>query len=188
MRNKQWLDKHNITTITDAVTAATNENQLKYILILSINEDTTLDSIKNILEFFNSQKIVPTGILVMTDKKYNLLMEIKDVSKLLDGFKIKWRIQKFIDNDLDFTQKIKAVIQSAPVNRFYFYIDPIRFDASDLNMSFINDKIMDGLVFGCLNAGGGLLFSYLSWQYAKLNKDVDILLNTELHISYEDIK
>lgn len=187
MRTKQWSDKHNFSNKKDAVTAAIDENKLKYILILTINENTTLNSVKDVLEFFNLQNILPAGILVITDKKYHLQVKINSIAKLLDSYQIKWRIQKFID-DLDFTQKIKAIIQSAPVNRFYFYIDPIEFDSKDLNISFINDKILDGLVFGCLKVGGGLFFSYLSWQYAKLNKGIDILLNNEFHISYEDIK
>lgn len=188
MRQKNWLDKDDISSITEAIDLATKENQIKYILILDINEKTTLDSIQNTIEFFISQKIKPVGILVMTDHKYSLQIEIKDIAKLLDSTKIKWRIQKFIDDDLVFTQKIKAIIQSAPVNRFYFYLDPTNFKTANIDMEYLNAKILDGLVFGCLNIGGGLFFSYLSWQYAKLNKDIDILSDTKLHILYENIK
>jgi hypothetical protein len=188
MRPQNWLIKNKTNNINEALEIATKENQIKYILILDINDSTTLDSINTTLTFFNEQKIVPAGILVMTDKKYKLQVDIKNIAKLLDSTKIKWRIQKFIDEDLSFSQKIKAIIQSAPMNRFYLYLDPIKFNTAGLDIGFLNTKILDGLVFGCVNMGGGLFFSYLSWQYAKLNKDIDIILDKTLHIPYEDIK
>jgi hypothetical protein len=188
MRPQNWLIKNNTNNINQALEIASKENQIKYILILDINNDTTLDSINATIAFFNEQKIVPAGILVMVDKKHKLQVDIKNIAKILDSTRIKWRIQKFIDEDLSFSQKIKAVIQSAPMNRFYLYLDPIKFNTAGLDMGFLNTKILDGLVFGCLNIGGGLFFSYLSWQYAKLNKGIDIILDKTLHIPYENIK
>jgi hypothetical protein len=188
MRKRDWFDNRNFNSITKAVAEATKENEIKYILILDINKNTSFSSIENVVNFFNTQNIIPTGILVITNTNEDLQIKIKDIAKLLDIQKIKWRIQKFIDQSLNFTQKIKAIIQSAPVNRFYFYIDPMKFDSNNLNMSVLNTKILDGLVFGCLKIGGGLFFSYLSWQYAKLNKDVDIILDGQYHIYYENIK
>jgi hypothetical protein len=64
----------------------------------------------------------------------------------------------------------------------------MKFDSNNLNMSVLNTKILDGMVFGCLKIGGGLFFSYLSWQYAKLNKNIDILLDSQYHTYYENIK
>lgn len=188
MRNQAWLDKNQINNISDAITKATDENTIKYIIILDINTATTIKNIEDAIQYFISQGIQPSGILAMTDKRDKLQVEIKDIAKLLDSTKIKWRIQKFIDEDLTFTQKIKAIIQSAPVNRFYLYLDPSKFNSTNVDMDWLNTKILDGLVFGCLNIGGGLFFSYLSWQYAKLNKDIDILLETNLHLPYENIK
>jgi hypothetical protein len=86
------------------------------------------------------------------------------------------------------TQKIKAIIQSAPMNRYYFYVQPQNFNKRSFDIQIINNKILDGLTFGCMNCGGALLFSYLSWQYAKNNQDIDILLDSKYHIKYENIK
>jgi hypothetical protein len=188
MRKINWLNNRGFNSLTKAVEEAKKENEIKYILILDINKNTSLYSIQNVINFFNKQEIIPTGILVITNTNEDLQIKIKDIAKLLDIQKIKWRIQKFIDQSLNFTQKIKAIIQSAPVNRFYFYIDPMKFDSNNLNMSVLNTKILDGLVFGCLKIGGGLFFSYLSWQYAKLNKNIDILLDSQYHTYYENIK
>lgn len=188
MRKKAWLDKHNLTNIDNALFKATEENNVKYILILNINQDTTQTHIDKILGYFDKQTPRPVGVLIMTDKRDKLQIRVQELAKYLSNKKINWRIQQFVDEDLTQTQKIKAIIQSAPMNRYYYYINPCEFTGKDIDISTINSKILNGLVFGCMSIGGGLFFSYLSWQYAKRNKDIDIISDTKFHVPYENIK
>lgn len=187
MRPHTWLEKTQCQNIEEARVLATTENNIKYILILDIDDNTTLESIQNTIGCFQTQNITPIGILVMTDQSHKLKVEIKQIAQLLNKQNIKWRIQKFIDQDMSFSQKIKAIVQSAPVNRYYFYVNPININADSIDIANLNNKILDGLVFGCLSMGGGLFFSYLSWQYAKLNNNIDIISDSTFHLNYEDI-
>jgi hypothetical protein len=188
LRTRDWLIKNNIENIDVAQNIALKENSIKYILLLNLTSNSTIENIKKLIQNCLNQKISPVGILAIINNNIELQFDIKILAKYLDQQKIKWRIQKFIDTNLSDSEKIKAIIQSAPMNRYYFYISPENFIDNNYFIDDLNTKILDGLVFGSLAVGGGLFFSYLSWQYAKLNHNVDIISNKTLHIKYEDIK
>lgn len=188
MRSDTWLKNKNTSNIDEALNIALKENNIKYILLLEIDDLCSQSDIETAIDEFCNQSIPPIGILVMVDHKHKLQINLNKIAKYLDDKKIKWRIQKFIDDEMSSTQKIKAIVQSAPMNRYYFYVRPQSFDKDSFDIGTINNKILDGLTFGCMNCGGALLFSYLSWQYAKNNQDIDILLDSKYHIKYENIK
>jgi hypothetical protein len=188
MRSNAWLTNKKISDIDEALSVARDENNIKYILLLEIDGSCSQSDIETTIDKFCGQSIPPIGILVMVDHKHKLQINLNQIAKHLDNKKIKWRIQKFIDDEMNSTQKIKAIIQSAPMNRYYFYVQPQNFNKRSFDIQIINNKILDGLTFGCMNCGGALLFSYLSWQYAKNNQDIDILLDSKYHIKYENIK
>lgn len=188
MRNDSWFKNKKLESIEEAVVEANKENSIKYILLLEIDDKSTKQNIETTIDYFCGQNISPIGILVMIDQKHSLNIDIKTLAKYLDKQKIKWRIQKFIDLEMTGTQKIKAVVQSAPINRYYYHINPANFQVDIFDIDLVNNKLLDGIVFGCLDVAGGLLFSYLSWQYAKSNQNIDILLDTQYHLKYEELK
>lgn len=194
-RNQAWWDKHrgilgtkhSDSTLDEAVSLAQKENNIKYIALIKIDNNVSLETFTDIITQICNNTILPAGILLYTDKKNNSQIKIKTLASILNKYSIPWRIQKFVD-DLGETQKIKHIIQSAPINRYYFYIYPNNFSNSSFDLVGLNNKILDGLTFGCISIAGGLFFSYLSWQYAKTNKNIDILLDTQYQIKYENIE
>jgi len=187
LRNAEWWNKNALTNTDDALLLAQKENNIKYIALIKIDNKVSLETFTETITKICKNTISPSGILLYMDQKNNSQIKTKTLADILNKSKIQWRIQKFVD-DLNETQKIKHIIQAAPINRYYFYIDPNHFNSSSFDLEGLNNKILDGLTFGCISIAGGLFFSYLTWQYAKANKNIDILLDTQYQIPYENIE
>lgn len=185
-RTEQWYEKNNMGSIEDAKALVSKENELKYIAIIYTETDTTIDDFKKIVDSLVSQQIRPKGVMVIREKNQKYLISIKEMSLILNEAKIPWRLQKFIDEDMDFDQKIRASIRSAPVDRFYFLIYPSKYIYCDF-IKKINQYMADGNSFGCINLNGNLFFSYLTLTYIKNLKDIDLLHQTDIHTKYETI-
>ena len=185
-RTEQWYTKKNIGSIEEAKALVYKENELKYIALIYSEPDMTIDNFKTIIDSLVSQEIRPKGVMVIREKNQKYLTSIKEMSLILNETKIPWRLQKFIDEDMNFDQKIRASIRSAPMDRFYFLIYPSKYIYCDF-IKKINKYIEDGNSFGCINLNDNLFFSYLTLTYIKNLKDIDLLYQTDIHTKYETI-
>jgi hypothetical protein len=186
LRNKEWYDKKNLTSINDAKSLVVQENELKYIAVIYFEESTSLDDFNKIIDSLINQKIKPKGIMVIREKYKTYSTSIKDISPILNDLKIPWRLQNFIDEEMTFDHRVRAIIKSAPVDRFYFLIYPSQY--KDYNFSEkINSYIQNGHSFGCININDNLFFSYLTLNYVKSLNDSNLLTNKDMHTKYEEI-
>lgn len=185
-RSQEWYEKKNLSNIAEAELLVKQENELKYIAVIYTEPDTSIETFKSIVESLMDQYIKPKGLMIIREKKIKYTISIKDISNILTQYSVPWRLQNFIDEDMTFENKIKAIIKSAPVDRFYFLIYPSKYTHCNF-IEKINRYIHDGNTFGCININDNLFFSYLTVNYAKNLKDINLLSQTDIHTKYETI-
>lgn len=185
-RTEDWYQKKNLDSIEKAKLLATKENEMKYIAVIYNEPDTSIDTFKNIVNSLINQEIKPKGLMIIREKKQKYVTSIKELSPILNTINIPWRLQNFIDEDMTFENKIKSIIKSAPVDRFYFLIYPSKYIYCDF-IKKINAYVENGNSFGCININDNLFFSYLTLTYIKNLKNIDLLSQTDIHTQYETI-
>lgn len=186
-RDKEWMNQKNISSLEEAKESVEEQTLLKYICVLYLENDTSKDEFDRIVSDLLMQTILPKGIMVVKNhyEKYELSIK-NDITPILNATSIPWRLQNFIDESMTEEQKIKAIIKSAPLDRFYYLVYPSKYK----NYSFaekINKFIQDGNAFSCININNNLFFSYLTILYAQNLKDINLLQETDSHTIYETI-
>lgn len=185
-RTKEWLEKKDIHSAIEGVTIVDQENQIKYISVIILEQNTTIQDIKNIVSSQMNQAITPKGFMIIreTYNKYDL--NVKEISDYFTTIHLPWRMQNFIDQDMSFNDRLRSIIKSAPMDRYYYLIYPSKYINTDFAAK-INSYVMQEKPFGCININGNLFFSYLSFQYAKNIANIDILHDEAGQIAYEKI-
>lgn len=185
-RDQSWYNKKELSSQKDAKNLVNEENELKYISVIYLETQTSFDDFKKIVESLMSQSIKPKGIMIIKEKKLKYLVSIGQISKLLTSINIPWRLQNFIDDGMTFNDKIKAIVKSAPIDRFYFLIYPSKYIECNF-IEKISNYIQNGNSFGCINIHSNLFFSYLTLNYIKNLTNKDLLTDIETHTQYETI-
>jgi hypothetical protein len=185
-RDNKWLQKQESSDLLKACEVVLKENEIKYIAVLYIEEDTDLDQFTKILDCLQSQSIKPKGLMVIQEKYKKYKISVKDITPLLNKTGIHWRLQNFIDESMTKDRRIQSIIKSAPLDRFYFLIYPSQY-VFDNYIEKISKYINDGHSFGCININNNLFFSYLTYMYVMNMKNTDLLSDKTAHIFYETI-
>jgi hypothetical protein len=185
-RNNEWKTKKELRDITSAINLVNEEAQIKYIGVIYLEPETSIDTFNNIIESLLNQKIKPKGLMVIRDKHIKYPISVKQISDKLTQYDIPWRMQNFIDADMTFNDKVKAIIKSSPINRFYYLIYPSKYIYTNF-IDRITSFIENGGIFGCININDNLFFSYLTLNYVKNINNLDLLLDNTTHTYYEKI-
>lgn len=185
-RESDWLQKRNCSNLDDASKVLQDENTMKYIAVIYLEENTTKEEFETIISSLMQQKIPPKGLMIVRDKYKEYHLNIKDITPILNGSGIHWRLQNFIDETMTYDQKIKAIIKSAPIDRFYYLVYPSKYLINNFAEK-IDNAIQDGTTFGCVNINGNLFFSYLTMLYAQNLTGSNLLEQTDMHTNYETI-
>jgi len=186
LRSKEWLEKNQIDNIETAKNIVTQENTTKYISVLYLEETNVLQDVETVIDSLLNQKILPKGIMVIKEKQKKYRVSLNEIQKLLNSTSIPWRLQNFIDEDMTFDQRIRSIIKSAPMNRFYFLIYPSKYKHYNF-AEVIDNYIQSGNSFGCINLNDNLFFSYLTLMYIQNLKNINILESKEDQTRYETI-
>lgn len=185
-RDRSWLDKHQDQDLSSVVKA---ENELKYICLIEITTNSTLDKIKQYIYSIINQDIKPKGILFYQNRLENHKVKNQELLHFMQNFTntgIDWKIKNFIDKDMDNQDRFKATIASCPINRFYLLADTDNALPNNC-IKNIQSYIDSGNSFGCINIDNNKFFSYISVQYCKNIRHIDLLSETSLHTKYETI-
>lgn len=185
-RESDWLNKINCKDLGEASKILAEENAIKYIAVIYLEESTTKEEFETIISSLSEQKTPPKGLMIVTDKYKQYNFNIKDIIPVLNGSNIHWRLQNFIDESMTYEQKIKAIIKSAPIDRFYYLIYPSKYKINNFAEK-IDALIQEGEAFGCININGNLFFSYLTLTYVQNLNGSNLLEETDLHKDYETI-
>lgn len=185
-RDKTWLDNKVSLSLEESKVLVQQENLIKYIAVIYLENNTTLEHFTSLVVSLMNQKIPPKGIMIVRNQYEKYAISIKEITPILNGTNIHWRLQNFIDESMTNDHKIKAIIKSAPLDRFYYLIYPSKY--IDNNFSeIINNFIDSGGTFGCININDNLFFSYLTFIYAQNLNDINILESKDTHTKYETI-
>lgn len=185
-RDKKWLDKQDSTqNIVDIVR---QENTIKYISLIPIKPTSTIKIIEESVKSILNQKILPKGILFYKNRLEKHQLKNKQLLDFMSNINenIYWKIQNFIDEDLTDEDRLKAVISSCPINRFYLLLDP-EISLPNNCIEKLQNYIDNGNSFGCINIHGHKFFSYISVQYCKNIMHVNLLEDANLSQNYETI-
>lgn len=185
-RDKNWLDKKGVASAEEAIDIVTEENQIKYISIIILEQETSIDNVKDIILSQKQQSIPPKGIMIIREMYNEYNLDIKELSGFLKEISIPWRMQNFINKSMSFDDRLRSIIKSAPMDRYYYLIYPSKYENTNFAEK-INKYVTDGKAFGCININDNLFFSYLSMQYAKNISNIDILKDIQGQIKYETI-
>ena len=194
-RTNDWLEKrklrrktddHGTPSVKEAVDIVNKENEIKYISVILLETNTTIQNIENIVSSQIKQKIPPKGFMIIREIYNEYDLTIKEISDYFSTINLPWRMQNFIDKDMSFNDRLRSIIKSAPMDRYYYIIYPSKY--IDTNFAEkINNYVGQEKPFGCINIHGNLFFSYLSFQYAKNMVNIDILQDEAGQIAYEKI-
>lgn len=185
-RDQSWYDKKELCDIKEATSLVKKENEMKYIAVIYLEPQTEQKEFEDILTSLKNQIIPPKGIMIIRDRWLTYKLSITQLSKSLNDNSIPWRLQNFIDNEMSFNDKIKAIVKSAPIDRFYYLIYPSKY--KDYNFAETIDRyIQNGYSFGCININNNLFFSYLTLNYIKNLNNIDLLTEYSTHTQYEKI-
>lgn len=185
-REQTWLDKQNKDA--DLYEIVRQENLLKYVVLMPIQKTSTLDQIKTAFDSILNQEILPSGILIYQNRLEQNKINNADLLEYLQSIdkNILWRIKNFIDKDMSDSDRLRASIASCMINRFYLLVD-LETSIPDGMISNIQKFIDNGNSFGCIDINNNKFFSYISVQFCKNIKHIDLLSDTSLHIKYETI-
>jgi hypothetical protein len=187
-RDDKWLQKQKSQTIDYLITKIQSENLLKYITIINLDKEDTKETFLKYVNNLSKQFIQPKGILISKKSWEKYAISNKEIMEVFQNLQsdIKWRIQNFVDRDMDDNQMMESIIKSCPIDRFYLLANLKKCIPTNSILN-IQKFIDSGKNFGCIDIDTNLFFSYITVQYCKTMRNIDLLQTHTLHTKYETI-
>lgn len=182
-REKDWLEKKDIK-IDKALETIVEENTIKYIAIINIDEVDTLDKIQKVISNLQKQDEKPCGIVFMMQKSKSYDVSVNEIINQGQESGFAWKIKNFIE-DYDLYRYVKAIIQSAPRKRLYLLVNntdiPKKFYGKILKYNLSNRPI------SAININDNVFFSFAAVAYTIQLLKKNLLEDKSLQKKYENI-
>lgn len=186
-RDDKWREKQEKKDIEYLKQIVVSETRISYIAIIQINNNDTIDIIKQLVKDLIDQSTPPDGILFYKKRWETHNIQAEELMNLMCEFNIKWRIQNFIDKTMSDMNIIISAIKGCPIKK-YFYIINTTNRLIPNNCIVKIQKYIDNTLnsIGCINIHGNLFLPGTTLLYC-YQQNILLLDEKSHHINYETL-
>lgn len=169
-RNEDWKIKQINQDINSLKQKLIEESRISYIAIINLNNNDTIHDIENSINSLLSQMIPPEGILFYKKRWEEYIVSNENLLNLMCKYNIKWRIQNFIDKDMNDNDRIVYVLRGCPIQKYFYLIDvknAIPKNCIQNIQQYLDSKIKS---IGCISIYSNLFFPGTTFMYCYQHK------------------